>query len=64
MKTAETVLPSTPKHKSNIDVFFKLVKCSILIDPLIPVHERHLGHAAWGVFCGPLLFVEVCISGK
>lgn len=54
MKTDEIVLPSIPKHKLNIGVFFKLVICSILIGPLVPPHERHLVRAVWSVFCGPL----------
>lgn len=54
MKTVEAVLPSVPKHKPNIDLFFKLVKCSFLIGPLVPLHERRLLHAAWSVFCGAL----------
>lgn len=46
MKTAEAVLPSVPKHKPNIDLFFKLVKCSVLIGPLVALHEKRLHHAA------------------
>lgn len=54
MKTREAVLSSVPKHKPNIDLFFKLVKCSVLIGPLVPFNERHLLHAAWSVFCDAL----------
>lgn len=54
MKTAEDVLPSIPKHKPNTDLFFKLVKRSVLIGPLVPLHEKRFLRAAWSVFCGAL----------